>query len=105
MTNFVRFGSVALISAAESLDTGSAAGRLIITIMGAVSERKAIGERTRDALHHKRSVPGVPGDGQHLEPGPAEQGALAETHRLRGQVPAGSAAWAVMLFSESIVNV
>jgi len=41
---------VALVSVAESLDTGSAAGRLVITIMGAVSqwEREAIGERTRD---------------------------------------------------------
>jgi site-specific DNA recombinase len=48
---------VALISVAEALDTGSAAGRLVITIMGAVSqwEREAIGERTRDALRHKRS--------------------------------------------------
>ena len=47
---------VALVSVAESLDTGSAAGRLVITIMGAVSqrEREAIGERTRDALRHKR---------------------------------------------------
>ena len=42
---------VALFSVAESLDTGSAAGRLVTTIMGAVSqwEREAIGERTRDA--------------------------------------------------------
>ena len=41
---------VALISVAVSLDTGSAAGRLVITIMAAVSqwEREAIGERTRD---------------------------------------------------------
>src|SRR3954471_11296030 len=48
---------VALVSVAESLDTGSAAGRLVITIMGAVSqwEREAIGERTRDALRHKSS--------------------------------------------------
>src|SRR5690348_10951065 len=48
---------VALVSVAESLDTGSAAGRLVITIMGAVSqwEREAIGERTRDALRHKRA--------------------------------------------------
>src|SRR5581483_6243546 len=48
---------VALISVVESLDTGSAAGRLVITIMGAVSqwEREAIGERTRDALRHKRT--------------------------------------------------
>jgi hypothetical protein len=38
---------VALISVAESLDTGSAAGRLVINIMTAVSqwEREAIGER------------------------------------------------------------
>ena len=48
---------VALISVADSLDTGSAAGRLAITIMAAVSqlEREAIGERTRDALRHKRT--------------------------------------------------
>jgi DNA invertase Pin-like site-specific DNA recombinase len=41
---------VALISVTESLDTGSSAGRLVTTIMGAVSqwEREAIGERTRD---------------------------------------------------------
>src|ERR1700686_2119323 len=48
---------VALVSVAESVDTGSAAGRLVITIMGAVSqwEREAIGEHTRDALRHKRN--------------------------------------------------
>ena len=40
--------SVALISVAESLDTSSAAGRLVLNIMTAVSqwERKAKGERT-----------------------------------------------------------
>src|SRR5947199_180597 len=70
---------VALISVAESLDTGSAAGRLVITIMGAVSqwEREAIGERTREALRHKRSQGRRVGniafgsrlaeDGEHLE--------------------------------------
>src|ERR1700722_9493560 len=85
---------VALISVAESLDTGSAAGRLVITIMGAVSqwEREAIGERTRDALRHKRSKGARVGniefgyrlaaDLKHLEPDPAEQGALAEIRRL-----------------------
>ena len=43
--------NVALISVAESLDTGSAAGRLVITIMAAVSEweRLTIGERTKAA--------------------------------------------------------
>src|SRR6201997_3650156 len=48
---------VTLISVAESLDTGSAAGRLVLNILTAVSqwEREAIGERTRDAMSHKRS--------------------------------------------------
>src|SRR5215470_15618067 len=84
---------VALISVAESLDTGSAAGRLVITIMGAVSqwEREAIGERTRDALRHKRSQGQRVGniafgfrlstDGFHVEDDPNEQAALAEIHR------------------------
>jgi DNA invertase Pin-like site-specific DNA recombinase len=73
---------VPLISVAEALDTGSAAGRLVITIMGAVSqwEREAIGERTRDALRHKRSNGERVGniefeyrlspDRRHLEPDP-----------------------------------
>src|SRR5262252_2243194 len=88
---------VALISVAESLDTSSAAGRLVITIMGAVSqwEREAIGERTREALRHKRSkghrVGNVAygfrlaGDGVHVEADPQEQAVLAEIRRLRGE--------------------
>jgi DNA invertase Pin-like site-specific DNA recombinase len=88
---------VALISVAEALDTGSAAGRLVITIMGAVSqwEREAIGERTRDALRHKRSNGERVGniefgfrlsaDGRHLEPNPDEQAALTEIRNLRGK--------------------
>src|SRR5258705_3437414 len=88
---------VALISVAEALDTGSAAGRLVITIMGAVSqwEREAIGERTRDALQHKRRNGERVGniaygyrlssDGGHVEPDDAEQAALSEIRRLRGQ--------------------
>jgi site-specific DNA recombinase len=87
--------SVALISVAESLDTGSAAGRLVLNIMTAVSqwEREAIGERTRDALCHKRSkgerVGNIPfgsrlaADGQHLEPEPGEQAVRSEILRLR----------------------
>jgi site-specific DNA recombinase len=56
LERFERKG-VALVSVAESLDTGSAAGRLVLNIMAAVSqwEREAIGERTRDALGHMRS--------------------------------------------------
>jgi site-specific DNA recombinase len=63
--------------------------------MTAVSqwEREAIGERTRDALSHKRGKGERVGnlafgyrladDGQHLEPDPAEQDALTEIRRLR----------------------
>jgi site-specific DNA recombinase len=96
LERFERKG-VALVSVAESLDTGSAAGRLVLNIMAAVSqwEREAIGERTRDALRHKRSQGErvgnisfgfrLSGDGQHVEPDPAEQGALSEIRRLRKQ--------------------
>jgi site-specific DNA recombinase len=57
LERFERRG-VALVSVAESLDTGSAAGRLVLNIMTAVSQwgREAIGERTRDALSHKRGM-------------------------------------------------
>src|ERR1700732_2703563 len=94
LERFERKG-VALVSVAESLDTGSAAGRLVLNIMAAVSqwEREAIGERTRDALRHKRSQGERVGniafgfrlaaDGQHVEPEPEEQAALAEIRRLR----------------------
>ena len=88
---------VALISVAEALDTSSAAGRLVITIMAAVSqwEREAIGERTRDALRHKRDngerAGNIPfgfrlgDDGVHLEEDAAEQAAIAEIHKLRAR--------------------
>lgn len=96
LERFERRG-VALVSVAESLDTGSAAGRLVLNIMAAVSqwEREAIAERTRDALRHKRNQgervgniafgSRLAGDGQHLEPDPAEQAALTEIWRLRSQ--------------------
>ena len=94
LEKFERRG-VALISVAESLDTGSAAGRLVLNIMTAVSqwEREAIGERTRDALSHKRNSCERVGnigygyrlcaDGKHVEPDPGEQAVLAEIHQLR----------------------
>jgi DNA invertase Pin-like site-specific DNA recombinase len=86
---------VALISVAESLDTSSAAGRLVINIMTAVSqwEREAIGERTRDAMRHKRSNGERVGniaygfrlaaDGEHLEPDPGEQAVVSRVQQLR----------------------
>lgn len=44
-------------SVGEQLDTASAAGRLVVNILGAVSqwEREAIAERTSAALQHKKS--------------------------------------------------
>src|SRR5229473_3262041 len=94
LERFERRG-VALVSVAESLDTGSAAGRLVLNIMTAVSpwEREAIGERTRDAMSHKRSQGQRVGniaygfrlaeDGVHLEPDPTEQAVLARLRTLR----------------------
>src|SRR6266436_5314534 len=94
LERFARRG-VTLISVAESLDTGSAAGRLVLNIMTAVSqwEREAIGERTRDAMSHKRSNGERVGniqfgfrlspDGKHVEPDPGEQAALDEIHQMR----------------------
>jgi hypothetical protein len=48
---------VGLVSVAESLDTGSAAGRPVLNIIVSVSqwELEAIGERTKDAMRHKKA--------------------------------------------------
>lgn len=91
---FTRRG-VSLVSVAESLDTGSASGRLVLNIMVSVSqwEREAIGERTRDAMRHKRAKLEYVGnapygywlapDGKHVEPEPDEQAILQQIRRLR----------------------
>jgi site-specific DNA recombinase len=83
------------VSVGESLDTGSAAGRLVLNVMASVSqwEREAIGERTRDALRHKRAqglrAGNVPygfelgEDGQTLLPSATEREVLATIHALR----------------------
>src|SRR5437899_976149 len=88
---------VSLVSVAESLDTGSAAGRLVINIMTAVSqwEREAIGERTRDVMRHKKStgqrvgniVYGfrVGANGKQLEPDPQELAVLSTIRELRAR--------------------
>jgi DNA invertase Pin-like site-specific DNA recombinase len=87
--------NVALVSVAESLDTRTSAGRLVIYILGSVAqwEREAIGERTKDVLQHKKAkgerVGQLPlgfqlaADGVHLEPNPEEQNKLARLHALR----------------------
>jgi site-specific DNA recombinase len=96
LERFERRG-VAPISVAESLDTSSAAGRLVLNIMTAVSqwEREAIGERTRDAMAHKKRKGErvgniaygyrLAGDGVHVEDDPDEQAVLAEIRRLHGE--------------------
>lgn len=47
---------VKLISVTESLNTGTAAGRMVINMLGTVAqwERETIGERVRDAMQHKK---------------------------------------------------
>jgi site-specific DNA recombinase len=94
LERFERRG-VALISVAESLDTSSAAGRLVLNVMTAVSqwEREAIGERTRDALGHKKRNGERVGniaygyrlapDREHVEPDDAEQAAIVAIRGLR----------------------
>src|SRR3979490_1373049 len=96
LERFQRRG-VSLVSVAESLDTGSAAGRLVINIMTAVSqwEREAIGERTRDAMRHQKSkgwrVGNTPygfrlgASGRQLEPDPHEQTVLSTIQALRAK--------------------
>ena len=52
-----RSRKVALMSVSESLNTETAAGRMVVNLLGVVGqwEREAIGERTRDALTAKRA--------------------------------------------------
>jgi DNA invertase Pin-like site-specific DNA recombinase len=47
---------VALISVNEHIDTGTAAGRMILNMLGVISqwERETIGERTSSALQYKK---------------------------------------------------
>ncbi|MFA6448814.1 MAG: recombinase family protein [bacterium] len=89
---------VSLVSVEESLDTGSAAGRLVINVMAAVSqwEREAVGERTSMALQYKKSKgesTGTPiygfrvsSDGKSLEPDKKEQEIIATIVKLRRRV-------------------
>jgi site-specific DNA recombinase len=88
---------VSLVSVADALDTRTAAGRLVLNIMVSVSqwEREAIGERTRDAMAHKRAngrrvgnLPygySVSADGSTLTPDAAEQATLTHIRTLAAQ--------------------
>jgi site-specific DNA recombinase len=84
---------VALVSVAESLDTQSAAGRLVLNIMVSVSawEREAIGERTASVLRHKKRegqvfnhTPfGFLRDGGRLIPLPDEQATIQRIFKAK----------------------
>jgi DNA invertase Pin-like site-specific DNA recombinase len=94
LKQFKRRG-VNLVSVADSLDTKSAAGRLVLNIMTSVSEweREAISERTRDAMRLKQSKGERIGtvsygfrlsaDGVHVEADTAEQNVLLRIRSLR----------------------
>lgn len=96
LKRFERAG-VALVSVADALDTGSAAGRLVLNIMVSVSqwEREAIGERTREALRHKKAAGECVGtvpygyrvgtDGKSLLLCPVEQAIVSRIRELRRQ--------------------
>lgn len=94
LERFTRRG-VALVSVSESLDTASAAGRLVLNIMMSVSqwERETIGERTADAMAHKKANGervgtvsfgfSVAADGVRLEENAAEQAIIGRIRELR----------------------
>jgi DNA invertase Pin-like site-specific DNA recombinase len=77
---------VALVSVGETLDTSSAAGRMVVNMLGVVGqwERESIAERTATALSHKRrsglaysTTPfGYRREGDALLPDAFEQNAL-----------------------------
>lgn len=90
------FCKAALLSVAEQIDTRSSAGRLVLNVLGSVSqwEREAIGERTSTALRHKQargeylggSRPyGYRVEASRLVPVPAEQAAIRRARELRSQ--------------------
>jgi site-specific DNA recombinase len=97
LTELTAKHTVALVSIAEAVDTGTATGQLFRTIVTSISEweRGVIGERTREALAYKRRngerVGAIPygfrlaPDGKHLVPDPAEGKVLARIARARAR--------------------
>ena len=90
-------GRWALLSMGEQVDTRTAGGRLVLNVLGAVSqwEREAISERTSAALQHKANkgefTGGKPPYGMRVDPGGklepdgAEQLVISAARELRGQ--------------------
>ncbi len=94
---FSERGGRQLFSVGDSIDTRTAAGRLVLNILMSVAawEREAIGERTRDALRHKihqgqrvgriRYGYDLGSDGKTLVPNAHEQAAIEQMLTLRKQ--------------------
>lgn len=85
---------VSLVSVADSLDTRTAAGRLVLNIMVSVSqwEREAIGERTKDAMAHMKATGARVGniafgfqlgENGQLVPNQAERDIIAKVRELQ----------------------
>lgn len=89
-------GKWALLSVGEQIDTRSAAGRLVLNVLASVAqwEREAIGERTSEALQHKKAQREYTGgavpygwtlanDGIHIEADRSEQAIIREALELK----------------------
>ena len=97
LTELFRKHGIALVSIQEAVDTSTATGKMFYTLVTVISEweRGVIGERTRDALAHKRrngerigSVPygyAVAKDGKRLVAVPHEHKVLAQIQRERAR--------------------
>lgn len=94
--HFAKEDGPALLSVSEQIDTRTAAGRLVLNVLGAVSqwEREAIGERTSAALQHMleqgRFIGGKTPFGYRLVAGqledePQEQLVIEEARILAGR--------------------
>lgn len=90
--------TMTLLSVADNIDTRTAAGRLVLNVLGSVAqwERETIGERTSEAMAHKRAqhertslhAPygyALAADGKTLVPEAAEQALLTAIREARAR--------------------
>jgi DNA invertase Pin-like site-specific DNA recombinase len=90
-------GSLALMSVGESIDTTTAAGRLVLNVLVSVAqwERETASERTKEVLAHQKAqgkrtgvIPygkRLSGEGQYLEDDPYEQSVMRLVKKYRAQ--------------------
>jgi DNA invertase Pin-like site-specific DNA recombinase len=89
------FSTYALMSVCEQIDTRSASGRLVLNVLTSVAqwEREAIGERTSQALQHKKALgervgtialgKSLSANGKYLVDHSQEQAAIALARQYR----------------------